>query len=201
MSGIRVLAISAVLALTIVSSSCSLFRRSRTTAKAAKTPRPVLTLPPEREAPTVQEVALLPPPELPPQEPGAWLPPPTEDRLPPAPRPPRRVRVKDPGEIPVAAQPEGVNTQPAQVPQLEQILTAEQQQAYNDEIDRNISRAQRTVAMLNGRRLSGEQQTYLDRIRAFLQQAAEARKSDLFRARNLAERASVLAEDLARNLQ
>ncbi len=109
--------------------------------------------------------------------------------------------MKETAEVPVPAQPETATAPPAQVPQLEQILTAEQQQAYNDEIDRNISRAQRTVTTLNGRRLSGEQQTYLDRIRTFLQQASEARKSDLFRARNLAERASVLADDLAKSLQ
>jgi hypothetical protein len=131
------------------------------------------------------------------------LPPPSEDRLPPAPRPPRRARAKETAEVPVPAQHETATatTPPAQVPQLEQILTSDQQQAYNDEIDRNISRAQRTVTSLNGRRLSAEQQTYLDRIRTFLQQASEARKSDLFRARNLAERASVLADDLAKSLQ
>jgi len=126
------------------------------------------------------------------------VPPPSEERLPPAPRPPRRARARETAEVP-AAQPEP--TPLAQVPQLEQILSPEQQQAYNDEIDRNISRAQRTVSALNGRRLSGEQQTYLDRIRTFLQQASEARKSDLFRARNLAERASLLADDLAKSLQ
>ncbi len=201
MSVIRICAITAVLALTLVSSSCSLFRRSKDTANAPKTPRPVLTMPPPKESASILLVSLSPPPELPPQEPGAWLPPPAEDRFPPAPRPPRRARVKETAEVPAPAQAETATTPPAQVPQLEQILTAEQQQAYNDEIDRNISRAQRTVTTLNGRRLSGEQQTYLDRIRAFLQQASEARRSDLFRARNLAERASVLADDLAKSLQ
>jgi hypothetical protein len=84
---------------------------------------------------------------------------------------------------------------------LEQILTPQQQKAYNDEIDRNVSRAQRTLAALGGRRLNGEQQTYLERIRAFLKQADEARKTDLFRAKNLAERASLLADDLLRSVQ
>ena len=86
------------------------------------------------------------------------------------------------------------------MPHLEQILTPVQQQAYNEEIDRNINSAQRTVMALGSRRLNGEQQTYLDRIRAFIQQATEARKTDLFRAKNLAERASLLAEDLLKSL-
>ncbi|MGE5570062.1 MAG: hypothetical protein ACM3S5_13590 [Rhodospirillales bacterium] len=197
MSGNKICVIAAALAVILVSSSCGVFRRSKDTAKAPA-PRPVLILPPPKEPP-VQTVSLSPPPDLPPQEPGVWVPPPSEETFPPAPRPPRRARAKETAEAP-AAQPEPP-TPLAQVPQLEQILTPEQQQAYNDEIDRNISRAQRTVSALNGRRLSGEQRTYLDRILTFLQQASEARKSDLFRARNLAERASLLADDLARSLQ
>ncbi|HOL71195.1 MAG TPA: hypothetical protein PLA43_18115 [Bryobacteraceae bacterium] len=197
MKGIKICAIAAMLAVILVSSSCGVFRRSKDTAKASA-PRSVLILPPPKEPP-IQTVSLSSPPELAPQEPGAWMPPPTEERFPPAPQPPKRARVRETAEAP-AAQPEPAAPL-AQVPQLEQILTPEQQQAYNDEIDRNIMRAQRTVAALDGRRLSGEQRTYLDRIRTFLQQASEARKSDLFRARNLAERASLLAEDLAKSLQ
>jgi hypothetical protein len=87
------------------------------------------------------------------------------------------------------------------LPQLEQILTPQQQKAYNEEIDRNIARARQTLAALAGHRLNEEQRTYLERIRAFLAQAEDARKSDLFRARNLAERASLLADDLLRSVQ
>jgi hypothetical protein len=54
---------------------------------------------------------------------------------------------------------------------------------------------------LTGKSLNGEQKVYLDRVRAFIQQANEARKTDLFRAKNLAERASVLADDLYRSVQ
>jgi hypothetical protein len=86
------------------------------------------------------------------------------------------------------------------LPQLEQILTQQQQRAYNEEIDRNIVRTQRTLSALAGHRLNEEQRTYLERIRAFLAQAEEARKSDLFRARNLAERATLLADDLLRSV-
>jgi hypothetical protein len=40
----------------------------------------------------------------------------------------------------------------------------------------------------------------LNQIRTFMEQAEEARRTDLLRARNLAERAEVLALDLARQL-
>jgi hypothetical protein len=87
------------------------------------------------------------------------------------------------------------------LPPLEQILTPEQRQAYLEAIDRNLGRARRTLEALRNRRLNDEQRTYLERIRAFIQQASDARQTDLFRARNLSERASVLAEDLLRSVQ
>jgi UDP-N-acetylmuramate-alanine ligase len=87
------------------------------------------------------------------------------------------------------------------LPQFEQVLTPEQRQAYVEEIEKNLANARRVVAVLQGRRLSRDQTTYLARIRAFIAQANEARKTDLFRARNLSERASVLADDLLRSVQ
>jgi hypothetical protein len=49
--------------------------------------------------------------------------------------------------------------------------------------------------------LNRDQKTYLARIRAFIDQTKEARKTDLFRAKTLSERASVLAEDLLHSVQ
>ena len=150
--------------------------------------------------PKPEQVSLPPAPELPPQTPQISVPPSTPGKVPPPPR--RRATNPRPRPAPEPpAAPEPAPPPAGPVPQLGQILTVEQQQAYNEEIDRNIARAQRALAGLNGRRLTSEQQTYLDRIRAFVQQALEARKSDLFRARNLAERASLLAADLSRSLQ
>ena len=121
------------------------------------------------------------------------------EKLPPPPRR-RRTRPREQQEpAPPAAPAE--ETAAAPVPQLEQILTPEQRQAYIDEIDTNVGRAQKTVDSLQGRRLNRDQKTYLARVRAFIDQANEARKTDLFRAKNLAERASVLADDLLRSIQ
>jgi outer membrane biosynthesis protein TonB len=133
------------------------------------------------------------PPDIPPQTLDVQ-PPPIEPL--PVPPPPRR----RPKPAPAAETPPAPAPQPPPLPQLEQILTPQQQKAYNDEIDRNIASAQRTLAALAGHRLNEEQRTYLERIRAFLAQAEAARKTDLFRARSLAERASLLADDLLRSV-
>jgi hypothetical protein len=143
-------------------------------------------------------VAIPNPPEIPPQAPNISQPPVEPGKLPPA---PRRKTARGPAtQPPVETAPAPQPSPPSPPPQLEQVLTPERQKAYNDEIDAHMARCQRTLAGLAGRRLNSEQQTYLDRIRAFLKQAEEARRTDLFRARNLAERASLLADDLLRSV-
>jgi hypothetical protein len=187
---------AALLVAVMTTSSCRLFRRS---AKAQPLPAPI-SVPAAQPAP--RQVSLPQAPELPAEPPeideAPSVPPET---VPPPPR--RRVSVPRPRPAPDPA-PEPVPVpppSPGSVPQLGQMLSPQQQQAYNEEIDRNIAQAQRALGNLNGRRLTSEQQTYLDRIHAFVQQALDARKSDLFRARTLAERASLLAADLSRTLQ
>jgi hypothetical protein len=139
------------------------------------------------------------PPEIPSSQPDLGQPAPQvpPEELPPPPRRRVRPRPRENAETPAPA-PE---PPAAPLPRLEQILTPEQRQAYIADIDRNIANAQRTVALLQRRRLTRDQMTYLARIRAFIQQADEARKADLFRAKNLAERASVLADDLLKSVQ
>ena len=165
-------------------------------------------MPPPPPAPTApvalpkpREVTVPAPPEIAATEPdlsqtGPSLPP---EALPPPPhRRPKPRAHEDADVAPATPEPEP----PAvPLPQFEQVLTPEQTKAYNEEIERNISDARRAVAMVENRRLNGEQTTYLARVRAFIDQANEARKADLFRARNLAERARVLAEDLLKSVQ
>lgn len=183
-----------------VGPGCRLIRRGGTKPIPPAPPPPVLQ-PPEPVArvpkqvpeppeipPETIDVTALPEPDIP-HEP--WPPPPRRRR------PPRReaeVTATEPPAEPAAPP-------PAPVPQLAQVLSPEQQQAYSASIERNLDRAQRTVAALRGKRLSREQATYMERIRAFIEQAGEARKTDLVRAASLAERASVLAEDLLKSVQ
>jgi hypothetical protein len=186
----------AALALATLTPSCTLFHRS---AKVAPAPPPAPAPKAPTQPPKPRQVSLPAPPQIPPQVPdleraGPDVP---EDELPPPPR--RRPRPAHPqqADLPTPA-PE---PPAAPLPDFEQVLTPEQRQAYVEEIDRNVANAQRTVEALQGRRLSRDQATYLTRIRTFIEQANEARKADLFRARNLSERASVLADDLLKSVQ
>lgn len=143
----------------------------------------------------------VPPPDVEPEAPDVAQQPQLDvPKLPPykAKRPPRTVRAKDNAPEP---EPETEVASAPPLPQLEQILTPEQRSEYNRLIDSNLGRAQRTVELLNARHLNSEQSTYRDRIKEFIQQAEEARKHDLVRAKNLAERAGLLADDLVKSVQ
>jgi hypothetical protein len=184
----------AALALATLTPSCRLFRRS---------PKQVPFAPPApaQPAPAKPPVTLPAPPEIPPQNPdlSQQAPQAPAGQLPPPPRRPRPPHARESADTaPPAPVPE---PPPAAIPELEQILTPRQRQAYNEEIDRNVAVAQRTVEALQGRRLSREQTDYLTRVRAFIEQANQARATDLVRARNLSQRASVLAEDLLKSVQ
>lgn len=187
---------AAAFALVALTPSCTLFQK----AKVAPTPPPA-PAPMVHVTPPKPKVAPPAPPDAPPAEPdlsqaGPALPP---EELPPPPRRRPRTRPHEDADAP-ATEPEPPAAV-APLPQLEQVLTPEQRQAYTEEIERNIANAQKAVAALQGRRLNRDQATYLARVRAFIDQANEARNGDLFRARNLAERASVLAEDLLKSVE
>jgi hypothetical protein len=99
-----------------------------------------------------------------------------------------------------AAQPE---TPAAPVPQLGQMLSPDQRQKYNQLIEQAIKRAQERleVVLANSARLNEEQLATIKRIRAFIRQADDAKTQDLTIAMNLADRAKLLAEDLAKNFK
>jgi hypothetical protein len=190
------------LILAALAPSCRIFRKPAKSPAAPPAPAPAAAASQSSGAKSGANQFVLPaPPEISPQGPDLNRRPPATAaaKLPP---PPRRRKAR-PREQPETAPPAAPTeeTAAAPVPQLEQVLTPEQRQAYIDAIDRNLGRAQKTVDSLEGRRLNRDQKTYLARVRAFIDQANEARKTDLFRAKNLAERASVLADDLLRSMQ
>jgi hypothetical protein len=86
---------------------------------------------------------------------------------------------------------------PAAPPKLGEILTPDEQKQYSASIDQSLSRAQTTLNSIGGRQLNKDQQAEVEQIRNFMQQAQLARGSDLSGAKSLAERAEVLARDLA----
>ena len=87
------------------------------------------------------------------------------------------------------------------VPRLGQVLSTQQRRELNETIDRSLDAAQRSVAAVVKRTLSVDQVNSVRRIRAFVRQARETREQDLALAKNLADRARLLAQDLERGLR
>ena len=133
-------------------------------------------VPPAATTPAPQPAtpAQIPPPQAPPPQP-------------PPQNPPAR-RSSGPG-------------QPAPAPRLGDILTPQQERQYNTAIDQSLARAQSSLGSIGNRQLTKEQQGVVTQIQGFIQQAQATRKSNLPAARSLAERADVLARDLAGSLK
>ena len=84
---------------------------------------------------------------------------------------------------------------------LGQILSAEERKNLRQAITESLSEAQRNLTYISERRPDQEQSRQARRIRAFMKQAREIQRRDLPLAKNLAERARLLAEDLAKNMR
>jgi hypothetical protein len=105
-------------------------------------------------------------------------------------------RPATPAAAPSPGEPAG---SPALVPapKLGDVLTPDEQRQYNASIDQSLSRAQASLNSIGGRQLSKDQQADVEQIRSFMQQAQASRGSDLPGAKSLAQRAEVLAKDMA----
>jgi len=211
MSG-RWLAAAAAAALT-VAPGCRLFRKD--SAKAAP---PVLTSPPVSRAPAPEQPTVPPPPKVAEgPKPGVSPPPqisqtPSPPAPPPKPEPPKqkKARRRTPPAVATAPPPQPAAAEqppPAQaesaapVPQLTQLLSPAEQAAYNRAIDAAVERTRANLAKVQAHEMDANQKANLARARAFLQQAEDARATDLPTAKSLADRADILAQDLARSLK
>jgi hypothetical protein len=96
-----------------------------------------------------------------------------------------------------APAPTAPSAPPAPPPKLGDILTPDEQKQYSASIDQSLSHAQTSLNSIAGRTLNKAQQAEVEQIRNFMQQAQDTRGSDLGGAKSLAERAEVLARDLA----
>lgn len=188
MMGARMRAAIVVLALAPGLTSCRLFRK----------PKPVpMPAPPAQVQPAPVEKPPSPEPEMPPPElKPAEPPPPTvvsqpQPELPPPPSQ-KRPSPLGPRVPPPSAQP------PPPAPQLRPMLSSAQRQELERTINERIGRARAVLKSLEGKRLAREQ---VIQIQTFIDQAEGARKTDLLRANNLAERAEVLANDLANRVR
>jgi hypothetical protein len=86
---------------------------------------------------------------------------------------------------------------PVPAPQLVDVVPPDQQRQLNAAIDQSLSRAQASLAGIANRELNKDQQALAEQIRKLMQQAQASRGADLPGAKSLAERAEVLAKDLA----
>lgn len=131
------------------------------------------------------------PPELAPVEPD-----PAVARAPePPPKPAPRAR---PPASPAPGVPAATTPAPSG-PQLRPVFTPEQEKELHRQIERSLASAESVLGRLRVPPSDRDRQAAVERVRAFLTQAREARQQgDLNRARSLAERADLLAADLAR---
>ena len=119
---------------------------------------------------------------------------------PPLPAPPKPIApvVVAPRTDPPAATPTtaGVSPNPPAAPKPVQVYTAQERQALVRELEDSLGRVQQALARVENRRLNADQQSIVNRIKTFQQQALQERNQDLVAAVSLAKRADSLARDL-----
>jgi len=81
------------------------------------------------------------------------------------------------------------------------MLTPEQERQYNTAMDQSLQRANSNIARVLKRQLSKEQKGVVAQVQSFIEQAQSTRKTNLTAAKSLAERADVLARELARTVR
>jgi len=113
---------------------------------------------------------------------------------PPAKKPARSATAPPPSTSPAPAT---APTPAAPPPKLGDVLTPDEQKQYSASIDQSLAHAQTSLKSIGGRQLNKDQQAEVEQIRNFMQQAQETRSRDPSGAKSLAERAEVLARDLA----
>jgi len=143
---------------------------------------------PMEQPPQQTPVTTQPPPALP--QPTV-APPPPEDVSQPKKSARRSPRPATPATSPPANQPL----------RLGEMLTPDQERQYNTAMDQSLQRAHANIARVSKRQLSKEQQGVVTQVQSFIEQAQSTRKTNLTAAKSLAERADVLARELARTVR
>jgi len=154
-----------------------------------------------------------PPPPLPPAQTGTAIAPPPAGNEPKVPGPPKKHRrqtkkteaaqsAQTSEAQPAAATPPApattATTAPSPVPQLGQMLTDQQRRDYETHIQSALDRARANLQKAHSNpNLTDAQKNMAAQVASFVDQAEERRKTDPVSARSLAERADLLARDLA----
>lgn len=196
-----------VIVLALGSSACTFLNKK---AAAAPPPAPRIIDPPK---PKPQPPVQLPGPgpdvqekiDKVPQPPPVVAETPASVPAPPKPVPPKRRVAKAKKKTEQEAQPaapapqqasEAAPAPAAAAPRLGQMLTTQQTEAYNKNLDESLDRVKQALGTVQGRTLTNEQSEVVVRIKSFLVQAEQTRERDLLTAVRLASRADLLSRDL-----
>ena len=154
--------------------------------------------PPEQVAPPPPPAPLSPQPELPPPPPAP--PDSTLVKPPPAAMPPPAPSSPVTPSSPAVPSPPGSAVPPAPPPRiLGQQVSSEDEKRIQGDAQRRIDRTERLVKQIDQRRLIGDQHQNLLTVQSFLVKAREAlSEKDVQRALTLADKAFLLAEELAK---
>lgn len=171
-------------------------------------PKASIVIPPAPQAAPPQPMPM--PPQLPPTSPKPAekagqmpeLPPPVAPTAAPKAKPTRRTSPQTPAvttepvvEAPAANAP---SLTPNPVPSLQPILGPQEIAERNRRIQQYLEKARLLVLRAERSNPDAATKQLIGQVRTFLQQADEARRVDLVRAENLAERAEVLSRGLIR---
>jgi hypothetical protein len=77
----------------------------------------------------------------------------------------------------------------------------EKRRAYLASIEADLGAAQKVLREIEGKPLTRVQNENASRVKAFVQQANDARSTDISGAVQLARRAAILAEELAKSME
>jgi len=197
---IRGLLSGVLLAASIVPTSGCWFRKKKPSP-------PLVQIPVPKPAPPPNQDPMPPPPTVEAQTPPLSTVPASPQEI-DVPVPPPRQAQRPKRPPPATAQPAAHDTpqsapQPPapEPPKLVQLLTADEQRRYQGELEQYLRNAEAIIAQASTRSLDAQQSDMVIRIRAFTQQARDQKDTDLTTARNLAQRADVLAKDLQRSLR
>jgi hypothetical protein len=195
MSGSRFLVFFVVIAVASISSGC----------KKKQQAKPLYIPQPKPVAAAAQEPLPQPKIDFSPQHPPETIDPP-ELVLPLPPSLKREAkRIRRPAPSVSTAKPEaeeGIEEDPPpELPQLGEVLSEQQMREYVQATEASLEQAKRIAATVQRRPLDSRQADVLGQVQGFIRQAEAAQKKDVPLARNLAQRAEVLAKDLLNSLK
>ncbi|MGC1415995.1 MAG: hypothetical protein WA817_11970 [Candidatus Acidiferrum sp.] len=118
---------------------------------------------------------------------------------PPAPLAPRTFPARP--RSPAPAQSENARPEKLEAPQIVPDLTSQESASLQRQTDESLNVAERNLALISGKSLNPAQSDLASKVRGFISDAREAgRAGDWVGASDLAQKARVLSEQLARSL-